>query len=538
MTPEAAEADAVVAVSGLGIGLPAGGDRDWAVRGVTLEVRAGETLCLVGESGSGKSVVAQAIMGMLPRALPLREGRIALQGAALPPQRDAAYNRLRGPKMAMVFQDAAASLDPVQRAGHQLEEILEVHGVPRSERRARVMDMLRAVRLAEPERIYRAYPHQMSGGQAQRIVIAGALLLNPALLIADEPTTALDVTTQAEILALIATLRRERGASVLFITHDMGVVAQIADRIAVMKDGEIVETGTAAEVLDRPQHAYTRKLLDAAGHRADRPGAATSETLLEARGVSLVYRSGSFLARREVAAVRDVSLDLGRGQTVAVVGESGSGKSSLARCLLRLEDVAAGTIRFRGRDVTHLKGRELRELRKKIQVVLQDPFGALDPRQTIRSTIAEGPVIHGAARAAANARAEELLDLVGLTPQAADRYPHEFSGGQRQRICIARALALDPEVLIADEAVSALDVSIQAQILDLFAGLQARLGFAMVFITHDLRVAAAIADRVIVMKDGRVVEQGPVREVFETPREPYTRALIEAAPGRGKGLAA
>ena len=522
----------VVSVAGLSVGLPDGGDRALAVEDVSLAVAPGETLCLVGESGSGKSVVAQAVMGMLPPALPVRAGRIALEGAALPPQRDRAFAPIRSARMAMIFQDAGASLDPLQRVGRQLEEIARVHGMGRRAARARVLDALGAVRLPDPARIARAYPHQMSGGQAQRVVIAGALLLDPVLLIADEPTTALDVTTQAEILRLIADLRRARGTAVLFITHDFGVVADIADRIAVMREGRVVETGDAAALLAAPSHPYTRTLLAAATHAAAARPPRPAEPILVAEGVSLTYRSGGPFARRETHAVRDVSLALARGRTTAVVGESGSGKSSLARCLLRLEPVDRGRIAFDGQDITRLDGAPMRALRRRIQVVLQDPFGALDPRQTVGDAVAEGPIIHGATRAEARDRAAELLSLVGLPPQAAARHPHAFSGGQRQRICIARALALEPDVLIADEAVSALDVSIQAQVLALFASLQERLGFALLFITHDLRVAAAIADELVVMKDGRVVEHGPAAEIFARPRDPYTAALLAAAPGR------
>ncbi len=528
----------VVAVDALSVGLPDGGDRTLAVEDVTFAVARGETLCLVGESGSGKSVVAQAIMGMLPPQLPVRGGTIAFDGTLLPPQRDPAFQRLRSARMAMIFQDASASLDPLQRVGAQLEEIALVHGIAAGERRARVMDMLCAVRLPDPDRIARSYPHQLSGGQAQRIVIAGALLLDPDLLIADEPTTALDVTTQAEILTLIADLKRDRGTAILFITHDFGVVSDIADRIVVMQAGQAVEQGDAARLLTDPQHPYTRTLLAAATQRGAPRDTAAADPILTATDLSLTYRLGGPFSRREVAAVRDVSLSLEKGRTIAIVGESGSGKSSLARCLLRLEDVDAGRIAFDGADITHLTGPDLRALRRRMQVVLQDPFGALDPRQSVGDAIAEGPIIHGTPRAAARARAAELLSLVGLPPQSAARHPHEFSGGQRQRICIARALAVDPDVLIADEAVSALDVSIQAQVLDLFRDLQARLGFAMVFITHDLRVAAAIADDLMVMKDGRVVEQGPAARIFAAPADPYTRALLDAAPGRAlRGVA-
>lgn len=522
----------VLRVDKLSVALPAGGDRALAVEGITFSIAKGETLCLVGESGSGKSIVAQAIMGMLPLQLPVSDGSIVFDGQILPPQRDGAFSKLRSVRMAMVFQDASASLDPLQRVGDQLQEVAQVHGVGRTERKKMVADVLTAVHLPEPKKIARAYPHQLSGGQAQRVVIAAALLLNPELLIADEPTTALDVTTQAEILALIAELQRERGTAVLFITHDFGVVSEIADRIVVMREGKVVETGDAKPVLETPQHAYTQKLLAAASAQAEVRKTVNSAAVMVAQNISLTYVSGGFFNRREVEAVKDVSLTLHKGRTTAVVGESGSGKSSFARCLLRLEDVTAGTLTFEGRDITHLSGSDLQALRKRVQVVLQDPFSALNPRRTIGSAIAEGPVIHGVPHKDARLKAEELLELVGLTPQAYDRHPHEFSGGQRQRICIARALALDPDVLIADEPVSALDVSIQAQVLDLFRDLQERLGFTMLFITHDLRVAAAIADDLLVMQEGRAIEFGEASKVFANPVQTYTKSLLAAAPGQ------
>ena len=527
----------LLTINDLSVTLPRGGDREYAVSGVSLEIKTGETLCLVGESGSGKTVVADSIMGMLPPQLAVRSGIIELEGRQLPPQRSAAFNTIRGHRMAMIFQDAAGSLDPVQRVGKQLEEILSVHGVPSSEWHERILDMLAAVRLPHPQKMVKTYPHQLSGGQAQRIVIAGALLLDPALLIADEPTTAVDVTTQAEILKLIATLQRERNASVLFITHDFGVVSQIADRICVMNEGKIVESGRARQVLEAPTHHYTRKLLAAATRRASGKAVGDSPAVLSVERVKLTYRLGNFLERRHVRAIRDVSFELHQGKTLAVVGESGSGKSSVARCLLRLENPDAGSIRYRGQDIATMKGNELRNLRSRIQIVLQDPYGALNPRQKIRSAIAEGPVIHGLRRKDAIKRAEHLLELTGLTAQAADRYPHEFSGGQRQRICIARALAVQPEILVADEAVSALDVSIQAQILDLFRNLQKDLGFALLFITHDLSVAAAISNDILVIKDGYLVEGGPVDKVFGNPKTDYTKELLEAAPRFSGSLA-
>ena len=520
----------LASVRNLTVALPVGGDREFAVKDISFDVSAGETRCLVGESGSGKTVAADSIMGMLPRKLEVRSGEITLEGQKLPKQRSRQFNEIRGRKIAMIFQDAAASLDPVQKVGRQLEEVLAVHGVPKAKWRTKIQDSLEAVRLPDASEIFNAYPHQLSGGQAQRIVIAAALLNNPLLLIADEPTTALDVTTQAEILNLIAALQNERNMAVLFITHDFGVVSQIADSICVMKDGEIVEAGEAANILDSPRHPYTRRLLDAADYSGVRNFAGSSSPLLKAEAISLTYKRGNFLNRNRISAVRGVSLEVRQGKTVAIVGESGSGKSSVAKCLLRLEEVDSGRITYRGTDITQIGGRALQDVRSKIQVVLQDPFSALNPRQTVRSAIAEGPIIHGSNRSEANERVDRLLELTGLSASAADRYPHEFSGGQRQRICIARALAVVPELLIADEAVSALDVSIQAQILDLFRDLQNRLGFALLFITHDLWIARAVSDDVLVMKNGEVVESGSMNEVYGNPKSSYSRELLAAAP--------
>lgn len=519
-----------LAVTDLTVGLPPDGDRKYAVSNASFSVEAGQTRCLVGESGSGKSVIGNAIMGMLPTALPQLSGTVLLHGEPMPEQRSPAYERIRSARIATIFQDASASLNPIKRIGRQLAEILEVHGFDADQHGSRIREILAAVRLDDPDRIMRAYPHQISGGQAQRVVIAGALLLRPALLIADEPTTALDVTTQASILELIADLKEEFGLAVLFVTHDFGVVATIADHVSVMKDGVIVEQGTASDVLRSPQHEYTRRLIAAAQPVAPNRASTMREELLTARDINLIYRAGGPLSRRITHSVKDVSLDIAKGQTLGLVGESGSGKSSLARALLRLEETESGIIRFKGRDITRLGGLDLQKLRKSIQVVLQDPFSALNPRKVVRSSIAEGPIIHGMPKAQAYARAEELLELTGLSANAGMRYPHEFSGGQRQRICIARALALEPELLVADEAVSALDASVQAQILDLFADMQEKFGFAMLFITHDLRVARAVCDEIIVMKSGEILEKGPVPQVFETPSHAYTKALLAAAP--------
>ncbi len=524
-------ASPLLEVENLGVSLPQGGDRPCAVEGVSFTLNTGETLCIVGESGSGKSVIAQSIIGMLPVSLPVRTGTISLKGKPLPPQRDVAFNALRSTEISMIFQDAATSLDPVQRVKTQLLEILTTHGYHnRQQNLASIQTMLRAVQLPDPQRIANSYPHQLSGGQAQRVVIAGALMLNPSLLIADEPTTALDVTTQAEILKLIVSLSKLHGTSVLFITHDFGIVGQIADNIIVLKDGNAVERGTKSQVFSQPQHPYTKALLKAASYRADIQPQVQKSPLLAAKRISLSYSIGRMMVKRRVQAIKDVSLELNEGEILSIVGESGSGKSSLAKCLLRLEDVDQGTISFRGKDITRCRGHALKGMRKSIQVVFQDPFSSLNPRQRILDAIAEGPIIHGVSKQEAYDRSHELLQATGLSKQSLDRYPHEFSGGQRQRICIARALAIRPEILIADEAVSALDVSIQTQILNLFKELQKRYGFAMIFITHDLRVARSISSRMMVMKEGRVIETGPSQEIFAVPKDAYTKALFQAAP--------
>lgn len=521
----------LLSITGLTIALPQGGDRSEAVSDVSFDLFAGETLCLVGESGSGKSVVGQSILGILPKALPIIKGTITFDGNVLPRQRDPSFAKIRSVEVAMIFQDAAASLNPVRTIGSQLKEILSVHGVTKRERLPRVMAVLRAVALPQPDRIVSAYPHQLSGGQAQRVVIAAALLLKPKLLIADEPTTALDVSTQAEILDLIARLKKDHDLSVLFVTHDFGVVAEIADRVAVMQNGCLVEVGDARPVLQSPRHSYTKKLIAAINPILREDRRFGDHVLLEAKQINLTYTSGLFRRKTSVHAVKNVSLKIREGQTIAVVGESGSGKSSLARCLLRLEDIDNGSIQFKGAEISHIQGRPLRQLRRSVQVILQDPYSALNPRQTILSAVAEGPIIHGTPPAAARDQAVQLLELVGLSQQAGARFPQEFSGGQRQRICIARALALHPDVLIADEAVSALDVSIQAQILDLFADLQSRFGFSIFFITHDLNVAKAIADDILVMKSGEIVERGPAKQIFENAEHVYTQNLLKAAPG-------
>jgi len=504
------------------------------VEDLSLDVRRGEILCVVGESGSGKSVTAQTVMGLLPPELAVAGGSVRYAGRELLGLPASARLALNGRDVAMVFQEPLAALDPVYRVGDQVEEVFRIHGRgDAAARRAEVLRLFSEVRLPDPERIARSYPHQLSGGQCQRVMIAMALALEPALLIADEPTTALDVTTQAQILRLVRELARGRDAGVMFITHDFGVVAELADRVVVMQRGRVVETGAADAVLGAPQHPYTRALIAAVPRPADRAGRAAGATALAARDVRKVFAARGLFGRgRTVAALDGVSVALERGRTLGLVGESGSGKSTLAQSLIRLVDVDGGEIRIGGADVTRLTERRFRAHRRRVQIVFQDPYAALNPRQKAVDAIAEGPIIHGVPRAEALERARRLIAQVGLDPAAGDRFPHQFSGGQRQRLCIARALAVEPEVLIADEPVSSLDVSVQAQIVRLLEELQERLGFAMLFVTHDLRVAAQLCDRVAVMHRGRIVEEGPTGEVFSAPRHDYTRSLIDAIPGR------
>ncbi len=498
---------AILEVRNLSIGLPVGGDRALAVRNVNLEVGAGEIVCLVGESGSGKSVIAQAVMGLLPRQLPVRSGEIRLQGEdllAATPQR---LRELRCVRMSMIFQEPMTALNPVMRCGAQIDEVLSTHtDLDPAARRARIRSIIEEVHLPDPDRIIASYPHQLSGGQRQRIMIAMALVLEPALLIADEPTTALDVTTQAQILKLVKELQSKHGTGVLFITHDFGVVAEIADRVAVLRLGDLVEARAKDELLSSPEHAYTRMLIGSVPsivprHRGADPSA---PVVLGTQGLSKVYTSGGFLsARHEVRAATDVNLQIRRGQTLGIVGESGSGKSTVARCIARLIDPTAGSIMLGGDDIAKMSVRQLQPLRRRVQMIFQDPYRSLNPRRTVGESVIEGPMNYGTSRAEAMDRANRLMELVRLDPKSLDRYPHQFSGGQRQRICIARALAMEPELLIADEAVSALDVSVQAQVLRLLDEIRDRLNLAMLFITHDLRVAAQVCDHVAVMSQGR-----------------------------------
>jgi peptide/nickel transport system ATP-binding protein len=524
----------LLSIEGLTIALPAGGDRPHAVEDVTLTVERGKILCVVGESGSGKSMTASAVMGLLPKGLPVKAGRIMFEGNDLLAMPEEAFRRLRGARLGMVFQEPMTALNPLMRVGDQIAEAFRVHGAGADVRR-KVLGLLEDVRLPDPPSIIDAYPFRLSGGQRQRVMIAMALALGPSVLVADEPTTALDVTTQMQILRLVRGLQETRGTGVLFITHDFGVVAEIADHVAVMQHGRVVEQGEAARVLNAPEHPYTRALIAAVPHGRARPAEVLSpDPVLALRGVRKSFRRGGGLFRRgsPIAAVADATFTLVKGETLGVVGESGSGKSTLARCVVRLIQPEQGEIAFRGTDLLPLGRAAMQPFRSRIQMVFQDPYASLNPRRRVGDIIAEGPITHGIPREKAVARARELLGLVQLDPGAMDRFPHEFSGGQRQRIGIARALALEPELLIADEPVSALDVSVQAQILDLLDEIRRRLGLTMLFITHDLRVAAQVCDRIAVMQRGQIVEIGETAQVFGAPRHAYTRELLDAIPGR------
>ena len=531
--------EALLEIRNLRVDLPPGADRAHAVDDVSLTLGQDEILCVVGESGSGKSVMARAVMGLLPvPRVRVGAGEIRFAGEELTRLPESRMRDIRGKDIAMIFQEPMTALNPVMTIGRQVTEVLAVHTrLTGAEARRQAAEFMAAVKLPDPEAMLDAYPHQLSGGQRQRAMIAMALILGPRVLIADEPTTALDVTTQAQILALIRDLQREKRTGVMFITHDFGVVAEIADRVAVMQHGRLVEAGPAQRVLSAPSHPYTQSLIAAVPNlvpRKARPLQGVPVTLV-LRDVEKTYRARAGLLRRAgrtVHAVRSASLTLRRDETLGIVGESGSGKSTLARCVARIIDADGGQVLLDGVDLRTLSRRAMRPYHRRVQMVFQDPYGSLNPRQKVGDIIAEGPIVHGVARGEALRRAAELIELVGLDGKALARYPHEFSGGQRQRIGIARALALQPDVLIADEPVSALDVSVQAQVLRLLADIRDRLHLSMLFITHDLRVAAQVCDTIAVMRHGEIVESGPAAEVFAAPKHAYTRELFAAVPGR------
>ena len=520
------------------------------VSDLSFELRRGETLCIAGESGSGKSVTSLAIMGLLPQpAVRVASGSIRQGGDELTTLPEREMRRVRGERIAMIFQEPMTSLNPVLTIGRQLIEAIEAHAdLPRSEARTRAIAALKAVRIPEAERRMSQYPHELSGGMRQRVMIAMALALRPAVLIADEPTTALDVTVQGEVLELLRDLQRETGTSVILITHDMGVVAEMADRVIVMRHGRMVEEGSTEDIFTNPKAEYTRELLAAVprmgqgSQRAASSGAPASADAASAGQVAPVVSvrdlqvrfdlHGGFLGRvtRRVHAVEGVSFDILPNETLSLVGESGCGKSTTAKAIAGLVPYT-GSITVGGRDLSQLAGADRKSVRRDVQMIFQDPYASLDPRMRVGDLVAEPLVVHGiGTKAEREATVASLFERVGLSADHMERYPHEFSGGQRQRICIARALALKPRLIIADESVSALDVSVQARVLALLKDLQREFGVAYLFISHDMAVVENISDRVAVMYLGQIVEMGTRDQIFSDPRHPYTKRLIEAVP--------
>ena len=505
-----------------------------AVSGIDFDITKGEILALVGESGSGKSVTALSILDLLPPASAARtDGSILYRGAELVGAPKATLRSLRGNRIGMIFQEPMTSLNPIHQIGRQLIEVLHIHQpASRKVLTGKAVDLLHQVGIPDPDRHMASYPHELSGGQRQRVMIAMAIANQPDLLIADEPTTALDVTVQAQILDLLRAMRDRLGMAILLITHDLGIVRSLADRVAVMRHGEIVETADAITLFAAPKHPYTQMLLAAELKGPPLPVQPDAKEILRGRDIQVRFPIRSGVFRRvtgHMQAVAGIDLDVRAGETLGVVGESGSGKTTLGLALLRLLQ-SDGAISFEGRNLAALKPREMRALRRHMQIVFQDPYGSLSPRMTVGDIIGEGLRAHRVATASERDRlVREALAEVGLDAEMRHRYPHEFSGGQRQRIAIARAMVLRPKLVILDEPTSALDRSVQAQIVDLLRDLQARHGLAYVFISHDLRVIRALANEVLVMKDGKVVEQGPAARIFTAPREDYTKALLAAA---------
>jgi len=523
----------ILKIKDLTIALPKNADRSFAVENANLDVSKGEILFIVGESGSGKSVMTSAILNDIPTSLKVLSGSIIFKNLDILKLSQKELNKIRGANISMIYQEPMAALNPSIRVGKQVDEVFALHRpeIKVEERKNETLKLLDQMKLPNPERIYSSYAHQVSGGQCQRIVIAMALACNPDILIADEPTTALDVTTQAEILKLISDLKEIYNNTIIFITHDFGVVADIADRVVVMCQGKIIEKGTKKDILMKPKEPYTQLLVDAMPllettrtpdkNRIDLPS-------VEVSALHKIYKTRS----NQVHAVNDASFVLRNGETLGVVGESGSGKSTLAKTLIRLEEPTSGAVKIREEDFLSLSGRELISSRKKIQMIFQDPFGSLNPSQTVGFMLTRGLELQGVGPAEAKERAYELLKQVGLGEQSFKRKPQNFSGGQRQRIGIARALSMGPDVILADECVSALDLSVQKQVLLLLNKLQSTYNMAIIFITHDLRVAAQVSDYIAVMEKGNIVEFGTAEDVFNNPKDEYTKKLLDAAPGK------
>ena len=525
--------NAILKINDLSITLPKNADRQFAVEDVNLEVRKGEILCVVGESGSGKSVMTSAILNEVPGSLHITSGTIEFdnQDILKLPQKE--LNDLRGARISMIYQEPMAALNPSIRVGKQVDEVFALHRpeITANDRKAETLKLLEQMKLPTPERIYSSYAHQVSGGQCQRIVIAMALACNPDILIADEPTTALDVTTQAEILRLISDLKEIYNNTIIFITHDFGVVADIADRIVVMCQGKIIEEGQKEDILMTPKEPYTQLLVDAMPllETTRTPDQSrTDEPSVEVKKLHKIYKTRS----GQVHALNDASFVLRNGETLGVVGESGSGKSTLAKTLIRLEEPTSGSVNIRQENFLSLSGGDLISSRQKIQMIFQDPFGSLNPSQTVGFMLMRSLELRGKDPIEAKAQSLKLLQQVGLGEQAFNRKPRNFSGGQRQRIGIARALSMGPDVVVADECVSALDLSVQKQVLLLLNNLQSTYKMAIIFITHDLRVAAQVSDYITVMEKGRMVEFGTADDVFNKPKHDYTKKLLDAAPGK------
>jgi microcin C transport system ATP-binding protein len=506
-----------------------------AVKGVSFLLSKGETLALVGESGSGKSVTALSILKLLPYPSASHPtGSVRFRGEELLDADERDLRKVRGNDITMVFQEPMTSLNPLHTVERQIGEVLDLHqGLTGARARQRIIKLLGLVGIRDPESRLDSFPHQLSGGQRQRVMIAMALANNPDLLIADEPTTALDVTVQAQILELLRRLRRETGMALLLITHDLGIVRHMADRVAVMRHGEIVESGVTKDVFANPQHPYTRQLIDAEPKGAPPPFVPAAPVIVEARRLKVWFPIKRGLLRRTVGhvkAVDGVDVRVRAGQTLGVVGESGSGKTTLGLALLRLIS-SEGPILYLGRHIEAFQSREMRPLRKEMQIVFQDPYGSLSPRLSIRQIVEEGLLIQNPAMTGEEREQRVALALqeVGIDPASMERYPHEFSGGQRQRIAIARAMVLEPKFVMLDEPTSALDMSVQAQIVDLLRHLQERHDLAYLFISHDLKVVRALANEVIVMRNGEVVEHGPAADIFDRPQSDYTKALLAAA---------